>query len=671
MGEDVVVTATRGPRARRDVPAAVTVVGREEIDRSPTKTVDELLRSAPSFTLFRRSSSVAADPSAQGVKLRNVGASGVSRTLVLVDGIPANDPFGGWVAWRAIPRIGLQRIEVVPGGGSALYGNYALGGVVQAFSRPIGPSEADVTAEYGSFNTAQADLWLADRQGPLAAALEGELFTSKGYPVVAEKSRGAIDGDTPTKHGTVRGRLEAAATPRLAFDARGGWFYEELNGGTRYTTAMVRRFEYAAGAHYAPEAAGALDLSLFGHHGDFKQDRARVGAGRRSEERSAHQDVPTDDVGLSLVYRSPILELGGRHTLTVGADARSIEGTTLEGLFPATSPPAAAPASTTVVQRDAKGRQRPYGVFFQDLYDLTEALGASLALRYDRWSNEAGSRVERTLGGTSTATPFADRSGGQLSPKLGLRARLTEWLSARAAAYQSFRAPTLDELYRPFQVGTIRTGANEDLNPEKLRGVEGGVDLGASRRTRARLTGFWSELEDPIVNVTLQAGDPAIDKPGGPYQRERRNLGKARIQGLEADGSWGFAPSWTVSGAYTLADAQVTAAPGQAQLVGKQLPQAPRHLARLAVDFDDPRVLTGSVQLRYLGKQYEDDVNTLAMGDALLLDLFACWHATRRLDLYIAVENAFDKVYLVGRAGVDTVGQPRFVHGGLRLQVGD
>ncbi|HEY6098245.1 MAG TPA: TonB-dependent receptor plug domain-containing protein, partial [Anaeromyxobacter sp.] len=100
-GEEIVVTATRGPRSIRDVPAAVTVVERAEIERSPTKTLDELLRIDPSFTLFRRSSSVAADPSSQGLKLRNVGASGVSRALVLVDGIPANDPFGGWVAWRS------------------------------------------------------------------------------------------------------------------------------------------------------------------------------------------------------------------------------------------------------------------------------------------------------------------------------------------------------------------------------------------------------------------------------------------------------------------------------------------------------------------------------------------------------------------------------------------
>jgi outer membrane receptor protein involved in Fe transport len=292
-------------------------------------------------------------------------------------------------------------------------------------------------------------------------------------------------------------------------------------------------------------------------------------------------------------------------------------------------------------------------------------------VRYDRWENVAGQRVEETLGGTVTSTAFRDRSGGELSPKLGLRARFAEWLSARAAAYRAFRAPTLDELYRPFQVGPIRTGANEDLQPETLQGVEAGIDLGAPRGPTARITGFWSELQDPIVNVTLQAGDPAIGKPGGPYQRERRNLGKARIRGLQADGHWAFDRRWSAAAAWTLAEARVVDAPGQAQLVGKLLPQAPKHLGSLSLSFDDARLLGASAQVRYLGKQYEDDANTQPMGEALLVDLYACWHATQRLDVYVAVENLLDKVYLVGRAGgLDTVGQPRFVHGGVRLQLG-
>ena len=653
--EEITVTATRSTRTVGNVPVAVTILTSGEIERSASKTLDELLRTSPSFALFRRSSSLAADPSSQGVKLRNVGASGISRALVLVDGIPANDPFGGWVAWRAVPRLGLQRIEIVPGGGSALYGNYALGGVIQAFSRPIEPNDIDLTAEYGTSDTTQVAGRAAHRWGSVGGALEGEYFESDGYPVVADYARGAIDGDTPSRHATLNGRLEIRPNSRLGIDLKGSYFDEELNAGTQYTTAAMNRLEFSGSAHYTTDDAGVLDVALFGHDGEFKQDRARVGPGRNTEVLSAQQDVPTSDLGVSVLWSSPPLQRGGTHAIAVGTDARSIDGTTHERLYPTA---ASLPGNPTV-QRNAGGDQRLLGVFVQDVYDYSDSVSATLALRYDRWQNLSGWRLERAFDGTETLTNFDDRSDAEFSPKAGLLARVNPWLAVRGTVYRSFRAPTLDELYRPFQVGTVRTDANENLSPETVRGAELGLDLGGHGGPTARLTAFWNEMQDPIVNVST-----------GPNTRQRQNLGEARIQGLEFDGSWAFARQWSASLAYTLAKTEVTEAPGQPQLLGKQLPQAPEDQARFSLSFDEPGLLTANLQVRYVGKQYENDINTLPMGDVVLTDLFASWHVTEQVDLLVAVENVFDATYLVGRSGVDTIGQPRFVHGGFRLRLG-
>jgi outer membrane receptor protein involved in Fe transport len=664
--EEIVVTATRSPRPVRDVPAAVTVVPRAEIERSPGKTADELLVDVPSFALFRRSSSVAADPSSQGVNLRGVGPSGVSRSLVLVDGIPANDPFGGWVYWRAIPTASIERVEVVPGGGSALYGNYALGGVTQVFSRPVTSLAVEAAGEHGSFGTTQLAARGSDRWGVVAAVVEAELFRSDGYVVAApcppagpsEQCRGPIDGNTPSEHAAVSARVEAKAGRDLTLTARGGFFYEDYNGGTRYTTAMARRFEYAASARWAPGGAGAFDLAVFGHVGDFKQDRARVTVDannvRTAESLAARQDVPTHDLGGSLLWTSRPLRLGGVHAVMVGTDLRRITGETDEALFPATVTP------TSVLRRQAGGEQRLYGVFAQDVYDVGEALQVSLAFRYDRFETLDGHRREELQNGSSTLVEFPRRSGDEVSPKLGLLVRVAEWLALRAGAYRSFRAPTLNELYRPFQVGTVRTDANENLGPETLQGAEAGLDLTLPAGVSARATGFWSELVDPIVNVTT-----------GTNLRQRQNLGRARIRGVEADAGWRFARGWTANAAWTFVDPTITSAPGQPQLVGKQLPQDPRHRASLSLAFDDPSLVTANAQLRYLGSRSEDDLNALPMGGVLLLDIFASWHATRNLDVFLAVQNLLDERYLVGRAGVDTVGQPRFLHGGLRIRSGE
>lgn len=658
MAEDLVVTATRGPRPARDVPAAVTVLPRAEIDRSPAKTADELLMTVPSFNLFRRSSSVAADPSSQGTSLRGVGPSAASRSLVLVDGIPANDPFGDWVYWRAISPLSIQRIEVVPGGSSALYGNYAMAGVTQVISRPITPRTLDAVAEYGSFRTSRVGAFASDRMGPLGIALDGDLFDSSGYPAVAAAQRGPIDTDAPSRHALLNARLEGEASRDLSLLARAGYFFENYNGGTRFTTAMVRQLQYAAGARYAVGEGGSLELDLFGHQGDFKQDRGRTTTPPRATEFfSAHQDVPTTDLGGGLLWRGRPLRLAGSHALTAGLDARWMRGETHEDLLPAVVGPA------SVLHQDAAGEQRLYGIFAQDVWEVSEAVEVDLALRYDRWDNVAGSRSQLLGDGTTTPTRFPSRSADAVDPKLGVRVRPLEWLSLRAAGYQAFRSPTLNELYRSFQVGQIRTLGNENLEAERLVGAEAGVDLAPSRALSLRATAFWNEMKNPITNVTLPA--PATNL------RQKQNLGKARIQGVETSADWRLSRHWLVAAAYTYVDATVTEAPGQEQLVGKQLAEDPRHRASFSLSWDDPRFLTASAQVRYLGKQYDDDLNQVPLGEAALVDLFASYHFVRGFDLFLAVSNLLDKSYLVGNAAVQTVGQPRFVHGGVRVRLGE
>jgi len=648
-GEEIVVTATRSPRPLRDVPSAVTVLPRAEIERSPSKTTDELLRIVPSFGLFRRTSSVVSDPTAQGVNLRGIGPSGVSRSLVLVDGMSANDPFGGWVYWRALPRLGIERIEVVPGGGSALYGNYAMGGVVQVLSRPITPRSLEATAQLGTADTGQAGVRVADVWGPVGAVIEGEAFRSSGYPVVASSLRGPVDTAAASEHAAVNARLEARASPDLSFTLRGGWFYEDQNGGTRYTTAEVRRLDYAASARWEPGAAGTFDLTLSGHRNGFEQDRARILASRTIEERASTQRIPTHDAGGELLWTSLPLPLAGTHTLNAGADARRITATVAEDRFP--------PATT--VRLDVDGEQRLYGAFVQDLYDVTDRVALSLALRWDGWDTRA-SRAERAVDGTTTAASFPRRGDDVPSPKVALRVRAHELLVLRASAYGAFRAPTLNELYRPFQVGPVITDPNPSLGPERLRGAEAGFEIPAPFGLVARLTGFWNELDGAITNVTLE-----------PNRRRRENLGSARIRGIEAEVGWRLAGRWFATAAYTLADSEVTSAPGQPQLVGKDLLQDPRHRASASLAFQDPRLLSAAVQLRYVGRQYEDDVNALPMKAVALVDVSASRRIGRSLALVLAVENLLDEEYLVGRAGgVDTIGQPRFVHAGLHLRFG-
>ena len=111
----IVITPNRVEQKRSDVAANVTVLTRQDLESSASQTLDDFLRQVPGFSLFRRSSSLAAAPSTQGVSLRGMGPTATSRALVLLDGVPLNDPFGGWVYWSRIPLESIDRVEVVRG----------------------------------------------------------------------------------------------------------------------------------------------------------------------------------------------------------------------------------------------------------------------------------------------------------------------------------------------------------------------------------------------------------------------------------------------------------------------------------------------------------------------------------------------------------------------------
>src|SRR5262245_6860787 len=151
--ETITVTAARTEQRMSDAPASISVLDRDQIRQSPAVVADDVLRQLPTFSLFRRTSSLSSHPTTQGVSLRGIGPSGVSRTLVLLDGVPFNDPFGGWVYWSRVPLIETNRIEVVDGSSSSLYGNYAMGGVINIVSTPAAPRTLDLSTQYGNLSS--------------------------------------------------------------------------------------------------------------------------------------------------------------------------------------------------------------------------------------------------------------------------------------------------------------------------------------------------------------------------------------------------------------------------------------------------------------------------------------------------------------------------------------
>jgi outer membrane receptor protein involved in Fe transport len=316
----------------------------------------------------------------------------------------------------------------------------------------------------------------------------------------------------------------------------------------------------------------------------------------------------------------------------------------------------------SVVKKRAGGQQWLVGAFAQDLVQATPTLALQATLRADVWHNYAGERALTRMDDSSSLVSSPARTAATVSPRLGVSLQAAPWLQLRAAGYRAFRAPTLNELYRSFQVGTILTAANDQLGPEHVLGAELGVELLPGHGLRLRLTGFLNFLEDPISNVTLAAA-----LPDGSV-RQRQNLGSASVHGFELDTSWGFGRHLRFDFAYTCALSEVTGAGDMPALLGKRLAQDPVHRATLGVLLDFPAFVTASIQLRVIGPQYEDDLNTLSMNGFVVLDALLARKLVGGWEIFAAGENLLGANYLVGRAGVDTLGAPFTFRFGLRIR---
>jgi outer membrane receptor protein involved in Fe transport len=648
--EAVTVTPARAELRLSAAPASVSVFDAKDLSNAAAQTFDDLLRQAPGFSIFRRSSSVVANPTTQGVSLRGAGASGASRTLVLSDGLPLNDAFGGWVYWDRVPRAAVDRIELVRGGSSDLYGSDALSGVINVISRP--PSQRVINAEaaYGNRDTADTTFFAGDKWKGFSASVAGEAFRTDGYFLIAPEIRGTADDLAASKHRALTLRLENDWNASDAVFLRGSLFDEDRRNGTKAQTNDTASESLVAGGRFRTSEGSDWNLTLFANQQRYHQTFSAVAADRNSEALNRLQFVPSRDVGASFNWSRVSFE---KHLLVAGVDVRGVRGVSDETAI-------ANNRATTL--SSAGGRQRRAGFFIQDLFSISPRWSLSVNARYDNWRDSSASSVSRNLT-TGAVTPrfFPARSQDAFSPRLSLIFRPTERFSLRASAYRAFRAPTLNELYRGFRVGDTLTNANANLVAERLTGGETGMTWTPNNRLNARVTGYWTEIINPISNFTLSVTPTLIT-------RERRNLGRTRSRGVEAESDFNVSTYWRISAGYLFADATVRRAPQDATLEGLWIPQVPRHQFTLQTVYSNPRYITAAMQFRASGKQFDDDRNLLPLGGFAVFDVTVSRPLARYVEAFVAVQNLFDKRYAVGRTPIETLGMPGMVRGGLRFR---
>jgi outer membrane receptor protein involved in Fe transport len=652
--EQVTVTAARTATRISETAASIASLGPEELQTTAALTLDDALRQVPGFSLFRRSGSRSANPTAQGVSLRGLGASGASRAIVLADGVPLNDPFGGWVYWDRVPRESVNQVEVLRGGASHLYGSSALGGVVNILMKKPGSNTVSLETSYGNQLTPDGSLFVAGHKNNWAASLAAESFRTNGYVLVSPAERGPIDTLAGSRHAVVNLNLQRSFAAKAGESRRvfGGasFFGESRTNGTPLQTNRTHLRQFTLGADWQFAGAGLISARSYVASETFDQNFTSISADRKSETLTRVQRVPAQVLGLSLQWSRP---LDSKQTMVAGFETHQVRGASDEIAY-------TLGRATSLV--DAGGKETTVAGYFEDVISFGSRLFITAGGRLDHWRNFAALAASRPLTpGTTTLTLFPDRSETAFSPQLSLLYKLTSRLSFTGSASRAFRAPTLNELYRSFRAGNVMTLANEQLQAERLTAAEAGARFTtAAERIAVRGNIFWDEITRPVANVTLKT-TPAL------ITRQRQNLGLTRSRGVEIDAEARLNRSWNVSAGYLLADATVIRFPANTALEGLQIPQVARHQFTFQTRFTDPRLVTIGFQGRASSSQFDDDQNLFRLGRYFTLDAFVSRRIRRNLEGFLSIENLFNQRYEIGKTPVTTLGPPLLVRAGMRF----
>jgi outer membrane receptor protein involved in Fe transport len=661
--DPVTVTATRAPEPLSQLPYTVEIIGEAAFDDTSSLTVDDALRGSADFSLFRRNDSMTANPTTQGVSLRGLGPSGTSRSLVLLDGVPLNDPFGGWVPWSLVPVDSLASAEIVPGGGASAWGNAALAGVIQLFSVRPAAGSGDAVARVGDFGTRSGDLAQAFGLGPGTLELRGEDFSTDGTVIVAPDNRGPVDIDAASRH-NLESAIWRGALGNVGVVVTLRRYEEWRDNGTAYQQNQLKLLfgSVALSGKIGSEETWSLTTYMQGQ--SASQTFSSVNAARTAETPASDQfDVPTTAVGFA---GSTTWTDGRGGATTVGADVRDIRGETREDY--------SYNGAGYADQRFAGGRQTFAGLFAEQSEPLGASFHAIVGARLDRWEDSDGHlrNVAMSTGRLLLGDFYPTRTGTEFSPSAGLTWDATRELQFHVEAQRAFRQPTLNELYRPFRQGNTTTLANAGLATEHADSAE----VGATWRRggfSATLEGFAARLEDAVSNVTLAQGPGTFPLfgtlPAGSIGQERLNLGRVDTQGAQLGVNWRLSEAWSLQLSAIDEEATVAAAAVAPALVGKTVPEVPRWSASLGATWHPLRRVFLEARVRTTAAQFDDDQNLLPLGPATVVDASLRVVVSGHAELFTSADNLGDAQVETAHSalGVYNVAPPRMASAGVRV----
>lgn len=640
----VTVSATKGARLS-NMDLSTSVVPAQQIADAPQLSTDQIVNHIPGV-YTPQTSVFALHPTSAIVSIRGFGNGYGTKTLVLIDGIPANDGFFRTVDWSLVPKGRIERIEVIRGGGAtSLWGNLAMGGVINIVTREPQPNEKSLDVSYGSFNTrtATASLTLLSNE-TLRIGLNADTLHTDGYRVVPAQYRNASNDG---KSGGFANNVSLSAYLRPDAASK---FYLQLYDHTKHEDNWILNNSSNTWDKYGVRGGGEIKLSdssslnayaWFDRTSYFTQNATQTGGyslstpGQGYSYVSQLETAPYKSAGGSVYWQK---DIGPIHELKLGFDYRYIGASDHTQLY-----------NTSGVQTsvfDSAGQHRFWGVFAQGTYRAASLpLDVTLGLRGDFWSASHAALTGRTLTG-SVEQHLADQSRFSFNPRLGAKYYFDNGIDLRAAVYKSFSAPGMNQMYRSFASGSTYTSTNDALVPESNIGEEIGLDLKRSRYTLS-FTAFRNRVDHfidlPSLCNTAASCSNAIagsGLSGITSVRQYRNVGKATIMGLEWLGDVKISPTLTANAGLTYTSAYLTESTFPAAApTHSQIGQIPRWVLTSGAQWQATPALQLSASIKAWPGYWYNTAHTIYNSGAAIIDISARFQVRRNVELYGTVQN--------------------------------
>ena len=647
--QQVTVTSTRSSTPLGETAHTTDTLTPAELTNYPSVTLDETLRQHAGFELFRRAPSRIANPTSEGISLRGLGSTAASRTLVLEDGAPLNDPFGGYIHWNELPQQAIAAITLVTGGGSDLYGSSALSGVIDVTPATPAPSRLELFAAGAAQDTSNLRATFTHATPHFQSLLAGESLRTAGYIVVEPTLAGPVDTPANVRSQAYHAELgrRTLATKRLFLT--GNLLNEDRSNGTAIQTNATRLWRYLGGYDLPETDHLSARARIFGSQQGYRQSFSAIAVGRATESLSRLQRVHTQEFGFTADATVHVRRIAA----VFGTDLRDLRATDNETPI--------AKGQPTGFQ-DVSARQRFLGGF-GELLGSVGKWSVAASVRADRISTLDVRKMVK-IGSVFAPQCPENRTEVVVNPRFGLVRAFTPNISAHGSIFRAFRTPTFNELYRTGQVGQEITLPNATLTSERATGFELGTHLTGFTRS-AHPANFDATYFYTVVNRPVSA--VLVSQTATTITNKRENLGQLRSRGVEAAAHITISDHLSTAVEYQFAQATVTANPNQPNLVGNQLPQVPAHSVTALFRVTSAKLGDHTLSSRFGSRTFDDAANHFALNRFFALDLAGSRTLRGPLSITYLVQNMTNSRPQVSRAPILTLGSPTFFEIGLRL----